>query len=185
MAFDLLFQSETDSDYSIHPDGGRSPSPMGVEFSAAERKALKLLEPSTATFVVNVISWSRGKGIPAKLSAQSVIYTPEIAAKHYADGRSGIAPGRLDWHQVGRAFHLVIVGPDGKLDKDAYARVGQYVRSQGGEWLGDKTIITPKGPIQDLAHYEYHPGFDIATYRKSPLAAVEFKQAQRRAQRIA
>lgn len=183
MAFDLLLQRETDADYSIHPDGGPVPGALALEFSAAERKALKLLEPSTATFVVGVLGWARGKGIPVKLSSYRVIYTPEDTARYYAEGKSGIAPGRLDFHNVGRAFHLVINDARGKPDKDAYARVARYVRANGGEWLGDKTIITPKGPIQDLAHYEYHPGFDIASYRRSPLAAVEYKKAQARAKK--
>ena len=99
-----------------------------------------------------------------------------------AEGRSGIAPGRLDWHQVGRAYHLVIINPRTKqLDEPAYAQVAEYVRRRGGEWLGDKIINTPKGRVKDLAHYEWHPDWDIATYRKLPLAQVEFKKAQDRA----
>ena len=179
MAWDLLLRRETDTNWARNPAAA-----LELSFSPAESKALKLLEPSTRTHVVEVIGWARSKGIPAKLSTQSVIYTPETAAKHYAEGRSGIAPGRIDWHQVGRAYHLVIIDPETKkLDKAAYAVVGKYVRSQGGEWLGDKTIITPKGPIQDLAHYEYHPGFSIAEYRKLPLAQVELKAAQSRARK--
>jgi len=158
MAWDLLLRRETDTNWA------RSPAPsLELSFSPAEMKALKLLEPSTRTHVVEIIGWARNRGIPAKLSTQAVIYTPEVAAKHYAEGRSGIAPGRLDWHQVGRAYHLVIIDPETKkLDHAAYAVVGKYVRSQGGEWLGDKVIITPKGPIKDLAHYEYHPPQDAA-----------------------
>ena len=155
---------------------------LPFEFSPGESRALKLLTPDTRAHVVEVIGWARSKGIPAKLSTQSVIYTPQMAAQHYAEGRSGIAPGRIDWHQVGRAYHLVIVNPNTKkLDEDAYARVGSFVRSKGGEWLGDKVIKTPKGPIKDLAHYEFHPDWDIATYRKLPIAMVELKQAQQRA----
>jgi len=157
--------------------------PLGMEWSADERRALKLLEPSTAAHVVDVVSWARNQGIPAKLSSVSVIYTPEDSARHYAEGRSGIAPGRLDWHNVGRAYHLVILDGRKQPDRNAYARVGRYVRQQGGEWLGDKTINTPKGPIQDLAHYEYHPGTNIASYRRSQLAVAEYKRAQARARR--
>lgn len=186
MAWDLLLNRETDDDWA------RSSSPqLGLSFTADERRALKLLEPSVAAHVVEVIGWARSRGIPAKLSTQSVIYTPAMAAQHYAAGRSGIAPGRLDWHQVGRAYHLIIIDPskdpklplDKRLDRSAYARVATYARSQGGEWLGDKIIVTPKGPIQDTAHYEYHPEWDIATYRKLPIAQIEFKAAQKRAEK--
>jgi hypothetical protein len=184
MAFDLLLRRETDSDYSINLPGSTENKPLPLEFNAAESRALKMLEPSTRVHVVDVIGWARSHGIPARLSTQAVIYDPATAAKHYAEGRSGIAPGRLDWHQVGRAYHLVIVDPHTKkLDAEAYARVGRYVRGVGGEWLGDKRIMTPKGPVVDLAHYEYHPDFDIATYRKMPLAQVEYKKAQERAVR--
>ena len=181
MAWDLLLRRETDSDYSIDLPGDAKRAVLQLSFSPAEIKSLKLLEPSTRVHVVEVIGWARSKGIPAKLST-NVIYSPDEAAKHYAEGRSGIAPGRLDWHQVGRAYHLVILDPTTRqLDKDAYARVGAFVRSRGGEWLGDKVIQTPRGPIVDTAHYEYHPDWDIATYRKMPLAQAEFKKAQARA----
>jgi hypothetical protein len=176
MAFDLFFQRETDANWAID-----RPAPLELDFSPTERKTLKLLEPSTASHAVDVVSWARGHGIPARLS-HVAIYTPEESAKHYAEGRSGIKEGRLDWHNVGRAFHLVIPAlPNGEPDRNAYKRVGTYARSQGGEWLGDKPIRTVKGILYDTAHFEYHPGVDIATYRKSELATQEFKQAQKRA----
>lgn len=178
MAWDLLLRRETDTNWARNPAAA-----LELSFSPAEMKALKLLEPSTRTHVVSVIGWARNKGIPAKLFSK-VLYTPEEAEKFYHEGKSGIAPGRIDWHQVGRAYHLVIIDPETKKrDVAAYAVVGKYVRSQGGEWLGDKTIITPKGKIQDLAHYEYHPDFSIAEYRKMPLAQAELKAAQSRARK--
>jgi len=185
MAYDLFFHTENDQDFSITLPGDKRTVPLQLSFTPAESKALKLLEPSTSVFVVETIGWARQKGIPVKLSTQSVIYTPEMSAKFYEGGRSGIAPGRIDWHNVGRAFHLVILDENRQLDKKAYERVGKYVRSKGGEWLGDKVINTPKGPIVDTAHYEYHPGFDIATYRKLPLAKIELAQAQARARKYA
>ena len=186
MAWDLFLRRETDSDFSISlPGSPAKQAALQFEFSPAEMKSLKLLEPSTRVHVIEVIGWARGHGIPAKLSP-TVIYSPEESARHYAEGRSGIAPGRLDWHQVGRAYHLVIIDPGTRqLDKPAYARVGDYVRSRGGEWLGDKIIRTPKGPVQDTAHYEFHPDWDIATYRKMPLAQVEYQKAQARAAKFA
>lgn len=178
MAWDLLLRRETETNWSRGPVPASTP----MEWSPTEIRALKLLEQGTREHVIEVVGWARGKGIPARLSAQSVIYTPAESAKHYTEGRSGIAPGRLDWHQVGRAYHLVIVDPaTKKLDEPAYARVGAFVRSKGGEWLGDKVIVTPRGRIKDLAHYEFHPDWDIATYRKLPLAQVEYKRAQDRA----
>lgn len=182
MAYDLLLRRETDTDYSINLPGSAEMRPLPLDFTPAESRALKMLEPSTRTHVVGVVGWARSRRIPARLSTQTVIYTPETAARHYREGRSGIAPGRLDWHQVGRAYHLVILDPRTRqLDADAYARVGRYARSVGGEWLGDKKVVTPKGPVVDLAHFEYHPDFDIATYRKMPLAQVEYQKAQERA----
>jgi hypothetical protein len=182
MAYDLILRRETDRDLSINLPGSAENKVLPLEFSPAESRALKLLEASTRAHVIDVIGWARSHGLPARLSTNAVIYTPEMAAKHYQEGRSGIAPGRLDWHQVGRAYHLVIVDPKTKqLDAPAYERVARYVRSVGGEWLGDKKVITPKGPVVDLAHFEYHPDFDIATYRKMPLAQVEYKNAQARA----
>lgn len=187
MAFDLLLQRETDADWSIDPEARKEAArkiALPVSFTSNEGRALKTLEPSTRTFVVNVISWARGQGIPARLSS-TTIYTPEQSAAYYKDGKSGIGPGRLDWHNVGRAFHLVIPPLGGAPNYDAYAAIGKYVREQGGEWLGDKPIRTPKGVIFDTAHFEYHPGFDIATYRKSNLAQLEFNQAQKRAKQYA
>lgn len=184
MAFDLLLLRETDADWSIDPEARKEAArkaALPISFTANERRALATLEPSTATFVVNVITWARGQGIPVRLSS-TTIYTPEQSASFYDEGKSGIKPGRLDWHNVGRAFHLVIPPlTGGSPNYDAYATVGKYVREQGGEWLGDKPIRTPKGVIYDTAHFEYHPGFDLATYRKSELARLEFSQAQKRA----
>ena len=185
MAFDLFFQEENDQDFSITLPGQTRAEPLPLTFSPAESKALKLLEPSTRAFVVEVIGWARQKGIPAKLSSQSVIYTPEMSEKFYNEGGSSIAPGRLDWHNVGRAFHLAIFDANKQYDKPAYARIGAYVRSKGGEWLGDKVLYSKKGPFIDTAHYEYHPGFDLATYRKSQLAKTEYAQAQARAKKFA
>jgi len=187
MAFDLLLMRETDADWSIDPVARKESAKrkaLPVAFTANERRSLAMLEPSTQTFVVNVISWSRGQGIPTRLSS-TTIYTPEQSTAYYKDGKSGIKPGRLDWHNVGRAFHLVIPPLGNTPNYDAYALIGKYVREQGGEWLGDKPIRTPKGVIYDTAHFEYHPGFNISTYRKSELAKLEFNQAQRRARQYA
>jgi hypothetical protein len=185
MAWDIFLQRETDQDFSITLPGEEKVSPLPLDFTSTELKALKLLEPSTRTFAIEIIGWARQKGIPAKLSSQAVVYTPERSADYYKEGKSTIAPGRLDWHNVGRAFHLVILTDKKQYDKIAYARVGTYARSRGGEWLGDKVLIGPKGPFIDTAHYEYHPRMDIAAYRKSPMAKIEYAQAQARARKYA
>jgi len=180
MAYDLLLRRETDANWSREG----APPALPLDFTAAERRALRLLEPSTREHVVEVIGWARSRGIPARLSTASVIYTPEVSARHYAEGRTSIKPGDIGWHHVGRAYHLVIVDPKTRqLDEPAYARVAAYARSRGGEWLGDKTIITAKGPVRDLAHYEFHPGLDIGPYRRSQLAEGEYARAQARARK--
>lgn len=162
------------------------PAPLSIEWTSAEARALKQLEPSTRAHVMDVVMWSRSQGIPARLSTQSVVYSDKDMTKFYEEGKSAIAPGKLSWHSVGRAYHLVIKIPGtNRDDNDGYARVGAYVRSKGGEWLGDRVIMTPKGPIVDTAHFEYHPGMEIGTYRKSPVAQVEYKKAQERASKYA
>jgi hypothetical protein len=180
MAWDVILKTETESNWAR----GTPPAPLPLEFSATERRALKQLENSTREHAVDVIGWARQRGIPVKLSGYRIIYTPAMVKENYEKGRSLIDPGRLSWHSVGRAFHLLIFKPGTRqFDEPAYARVAKYARSKGGEWLGDKKIITRKGPIKDTAHFEYHPDFDIATYRKMPLAQREYKKAQARAAR--
>ena len=184
MAHDLLFSDDTDANWARGPStpGTR---PLPLDFTATERKTLKILEPGTAAHAVNVVGWARSQGIPARLSHVAV-YTPAESAAHYEGGRSGIKPGRLDWHNVGRAFHVVLPAlSNGEPDREAYAKIGAYARSQGGEWLGDKPIRTVKGILYDTAHFEYHPGVDIATYRQSKLAEQELAQAQKRQRRFA
>jgi hypothetical protein len=184
MAFDLLFRTETDADWSRSTDETK---PLPLEFSPVEGKTLKLLEPSTATFAVALLSWARGKGIPAKLTA-TAIYTPKQSVEYKDSGKSSVSPG-LDWHNVGRAFHLGIFLPGGDYDAEAYARVGLKARELGGEWLGDKPLKVTnkktgkKSILYDTAHFEYHPLFDLKTYRSMPLAQAEFNRAQEKAKR--
>jgi len=186
MAHDLLFSNDTDADWSMDPDGrGKSARALPLEFTQVERKTLKILEPTTAAFAVALVGWARNQGIPAHLS-HTTVYTPEESAAHYEGGRSGIKPGKLDWHNVGRAFHIVLptLG-GGEPDRELYAVVGKKARELGGEWLGDKPIRTVKGVLYDTAHFEFHPGVTIADYRKSELAKKEFAQAQKRARMYA
>jgi hypothetical protein len=191
MAFDLLFRINTDADWSRQPkDAEPAPAPPTIAFPLVESKTLKLLEPSTAAFARALLNWTREQGIPAKLTA-TAIYTPEQSAAYKEGGKSSVSEG-YDWHNVGRAFHLAIFKNDNKTyDKKAYARVGQKARELGGEWLGDKPFkATNKNTgktyqVYDLAHFEYHPMFDLKTYRSTELAKMEFQKAQQRAKRYA
>lgn len=187
MAHDLLFNTDNNDDWSMNPVArvtAVKAKALPLDFTATERKTLKILEPSTAAHAVELVGWARSQGIPARVS-HTAVYTPEEAAKHYQEGRSGIKPGALSWHSVGRAFHLVILNAAGEPDETAYAIVGRHSRELGGEWLGDKPIKTTKGILFDTAHFEYHPGMDIGSYRKSDMARREFAQAQKRARSYA
>jgi len=188
MAFDLLFREEIDLDASRPvPEDLRSvltPAQKPVAWSQAEIRKLKQLEVSTQTFAVDLISWAKSQGIPAALGL--TVYTPEQSDAAWDKGKSGIEKGRLDWHNVGRAFHVIIAQPGRKLDfkdpvtRDAYYKLGERARQQGGTWFGDHPIKTRTGYVFDLAHFEYHPSLNIGPYRKSKLAETEFKSAQTR-----
>jgi hypothetical protein len=157
--------------------------PLDARMLSIEERRMKTLEPSTRVFVVSILAWARQNGIPAILGETHRSQADQDKA--IEEGRSSITEGRAGWHQYGRAFHLVIVNPETKLlDREAYKKVAAEVRRRGGEWLGDKTIITSKGKIQDLAHFEYHPGLILsANYRGSALAKKELAMAERRAAR--
>ena len=101
------------------------------------------------------------------------------------EGKTAIPEGKTGWHQYGRAFHLILYKPGTKqLDPDAYKIVGAEVRKRGGEWLGDRLLKTPTGDvIQDLAHFEYHPGLKLSSYRDTALAKKEMKIVDKRAAR--
>ena len=153
---------------------------MNAYQKGQEKKNLALLEPSTAEFVKGILLWARSNGIPALLGET---YRSEEEAKKISPTRTAITPGKLDWHQVGRAFHLILKGPNGQLDKSMYQTVGEEVRKRGGVWLGDHVIHGPAGDFVDLAHFEYHPGLVLWQYRKSPLASKEVAMAEKRAAR--
>jgi hypothetical protein len=161
----------------------RAPAPpLDPRSASIEERRLRTLEPSTRKFVESVLAWARASGVPAVLGE-----THRSAAdqeKAIEEGRSAIREGQTGWHQYGRAFHLVILAPGTRLlDEDAYRRVGAEVRHRGGEWLGDKTLVTSRGQVQDLAHFEYHPGLKLSTFRGTALAQRELAAAERRAAR--
>ncbi len=156
--------------------------PLDERRAAIEARRLRTLEPSTGEFVTGILTWARQNGIPALLGETH--RSVEEQQRQIQEGRSAIAEGQTGWHQYGRAFHLIIIDPRTRLlDESAYKRVGDEVRRRGGEWLGDRAIKTNRGKVVDLAHFEYHPGLALSSYRKTALAQREMKRAEKMARR--
>ena len=156
--------------------------PLDARSASIEERRLRTLEPSTRRFVESVLAWARASGVPAVLGETHRSLAEQVRAEE--EGRSAIREGQTGWHQYGRAFHLVILAPGTKLlDEDAYRKVGAEVRRRGGEWLGDRVLVTKRGEVQDLAHFEYHPGLRLSTFRGTALAQRELAAAERRAAR--
>jgi hypothetical protein len=156
--------------------------PLDARMASIEERRLRTLEPSTREFVSSVLAWARQSGIPALLGETH--RTEAEQQRQIREGRSAIQEGQTGWHQYGRAFHLIIVDPRTKLlDEPAYERVGTEVRRRGGEWLGDKKLRTSRGEIKDLAHFEYHPGLKLSSWRGTAQAKRELAIAERRAAR--
>jgi hypothetical protein len=149
--------------------------------ASIEARRLQLLEPSTRDFAQGILVWARSQGIPAILGETH--RTQEEQDRHIFEGRSAIKEGSFGWHQVGRAFHLIVRKGKG-LDRDAYPILGAEVRRRGGEWLGDVPIRTKAGLVTDLAHFEFHPGITLSEYRKSPMAKKELALAEKRVARF-
>jgi hypothetical protein len=158
-------------------------SPLTEREASIEKRRLLTMLPVTQEFVKSILTWARERGIPCILGETHRGMAEQAEASR--KGLTAIPEGQTGWHQYGRAFHLVLFKPSTKqLDPEAYKIVGEEVRRRGGEWLGDKLLKTPKGEmIQDLAHFEYHPGLHLSSYRKSPLAKQEFAMAEKRAAR--
>ena len=160
----------------------RKVPPLDARMASIEERRMRTLESSTKQFVIAILAWARANGIPAILGETHRSQAEE--AKAIEEGRSAIKEGQTGWHQYGRAFHLVIVNPQTKLlNEEAYRRVGAEVRKRGGEWLGDKPLITTRGQVQDLAHFEYHPGLHLSRYRGTHQAQKELAMAEKRAAR--
>lgn len=165
---------------SPSPLSGDPPPPLTDRQEVDERRKLAALEPSTSKFAKEILEWARSQGLRASLGET---YRSEASQAAIDPGRTAITPGKIGWHQVGRAFHLVIVDEKGKLDRPAYKTVGDEVDARGGVWLGRHPINTPKGPVTDLAHFEYHPGLKLSSFRSTPQARKELASAERRAAR--
>ena len=173
-------------DVSAPPaEAPRPPSPappLDARQTSIEERRMRTLEPSTAEFVAGILAWCRQNGIPALLG-ETHRSMDEQQAKIRA-GLSAVPEGQAGWHQYGRAFHLIIVDPRTRLlDEAAYRTVGAEVRRRGGEWLGDRELKTSRGKVVDLAHFEYHPGLHLSSYRGTALAAREMRRAEKMARR--
>lgn len=158
------------------------PVQMSARERAQEARNLKLLEPSTAEFAKAILIWCRANGIRAILGET---YRSSEDQDQISRSKTAIPEGKIGWHQVGRAFHLILKTPKGQIDKDAYPRVGDEVERRGGVWLGRTPLKTPGGMVVDLAHFEYHPGLALSSYRGSALAAKELAKAEKRAAKYA
>jgi hypothetical protein len=156
--------------------------PLDARGASIEERRMRTLEPSTRKFVAEILTWARGNGIPAILGETHRSEAEQ--ARQAREGRTAIPEGQTGWHQYGRAFHLVIVDPKTRLlDEPSYEKVGAEVRRRGGEWLGDRTLQTTKGTVRDLAHFEYHPGLKLSSFRGTAQARKELALAERRAAR--
>ena len=167
------------------PSPTLAPAPPLTEREASieKRRMMTVLPGETQKFVEDILTWARAQGIPCILGeTHRDLGNQTEKAK---EGKTAIPEGKTGWHQYGRAFHLILYKPGTKqLDPDAYKIVGAEVRKRGGEWLGDRLLKTPTGDvIQDLAHFEYHPGLKLSSYRDTALAKKEMKIVDKRAAR--
>ena len=155
--------------------------PLTEREASIERRRLLTMLPVVQEFVKSILEWARARGIPCILGET---HRP-LDVQKLEKGKTAIPEGQTGWHQYGRAFHLILYKPGTKqLDQNAYPIVGAEVRRRGGDWLGDVLLKTPEGAkIQDLAHFEYHPGLHLSSYRGSALAKREMAVADRRAAR--
>jgi hypothetical protein len=153
------------------------------EASIEKRRMMTVLPGETQKFVEDILAWARAQGIPCILGETHRDLADQ--SKKAQEGKTAIPEGKTGWHQYGRAFHLILYKPGTKqLDPEAYKIVGAEVRRRGGEWLGDKLLKGTQGDmIQDLAHFEYHPGLHLSSYRDTTLAKKEMKIVDRRAAR--
>jgi hypothetical protein len=156
--------------------------PLDARGASIELRRLRTLEPSTREHVEGILAWSRANGIQAILGETHRSEAEQ--ARQAREGRTAIPEGQTGWHQYGRAYHLVILDPSTRqLDEAAYATVAAEVRRRGGEWLGDRPLKTTRGMVQDLAHFEYHPGLKLSSFRGTPQARKELALSERRAAR--
>lgn len=156
------------------------PHVLPLPQATAEKRKLLLLEPGTRKLAEHLLEWSRARGVRTYLGET---YRSLADQMKIPEDKTGITRGKIGWHQVGRAFHLILKTPRGAIFKDAYPALGDEAERRGGVWLGRTPLMTPKGPVTDLAHFEYHPGISIGRYRRSNQADREMASAAKRAAR--
>lgn len=153
------------------------------EFTETERKAMLL--PEVLRFCNKIVDWAKARGYNVTVGETYRDMGDQLA--NFEAGRTQ-ASG-LHWHQMGRAFHLIITkSVNGKrvLDMDAYPVVGAEVRRLGGQWLGDIPLKNKYGKVfYDTAHFELHPGLNITSYRNTATAMNEAKRATQLYQAVA
>ena len=157
--------------------------PLSERDASIEKRRLLTMLPVTQEFVKSILAWVRAQGVSCILGETHRSLAEQIEMSK--QGKTAVPEGQTGWHQYGRAFHLIIYKPGTRqLNPEAYRIVGAEVRRRGGEWLGDTLLKTPKGEMfQDLAHFEYHPGLHLSSYRGTALAKQELAMTNKRAAR--
>ncbi len=132
--------------------------------SLTEAQRLALLTSDVQRVAVELVRQLRVRGYDARLG--ETYRDEEGQRRKFEDGRSAIRD--LGWHTLGRAFHVLIVDKDGKIDEKAYDVAGRIARGLGVIWKGDRLLKNKYGqPLRDLAHFEYHPGMTLAQARRA------------------
>lgn len=128
-----------------------------------ESERLELLTPDTQKVAVEMIRRLKALGLDARLGET---YRDEEGQRaKFEAGKSSIRD--LGWHTMGKAFHIIIVGPDGKVLESAYPTAGKLATELGAIWKGDQILHNKYGQeYRDLAHFEYHPGVTLAMARR-------------------
>lgn len=120
---------------------------------------ISTLTPDTQERVVQLLSAAEER-YGYKLKVVSARRSCEEQAKLYAQGRT--APGKvvtnakgcMSWHVLGRAVDIAFVSPNPTAQD--WDNLGEI-----GESLGFKWGKRFSGTLNDLPHFEYHPGVKI------------------------
>lgn len=119
----------------------------------AER--LSTLTPATADQVRWLLGFAEREGFP-NIRVDSAWRSCSAQQQIYDQGRETGGPivtgvsGCRTWHAHGRAVDLFIPG----AGREDYEVLGRAWEARGGVWGGD-------WQLQDLGHFEWHPGFEI------------------------
>lgn len=132
---------------------------------------LLTLSPDTRAAAQELFEQAADNGMV--LAATSARRTCAEQASIYAEGRTtpgtirSDARGCQSWHVVGRAFDVDIVkGPKN------WKKLGEIGRSLGLLWGGD---FKTSAHLDDVGHFEYHPGLTIADICPNPDACMDGK----------